>query len=170
MRYSVPRRFDLVTLLVVAAAYSLLFTGMTALNFGISAFLYLAGLVTFVAVTQSLFASREGSYQLGFLFRNDPRQISVLAGILFYVVFVRWEYGASYFWQGILSGASLEYLAVSFFSLLAILIPGTLMGYFSGVLVGGVFLVADYLRGLLRLLHVNRAVDHQDDVESPFDD
>ncbi len=167
-RFAAPRRFDLVTMLVVTLAYALLFAGMKVLDFSSSAFIRIASLITLVAIAQSLFATWEKPRQVSFLFSNDPRQVSVIVGIAFYVFFMPWMYGAAFFWQEIQRGVSLGPLVMS---LPAILLPGTLMGYFSGVLVAGVFLVADRLRGGLGLMRRNRKADEgQDIATSPWDE
>ncbi len=166
-RYSAPRRFDLATMLVVTLAYAMLFAGMKVLDFSPSAFIRTASLITLVAIAQSLFATWEKPRQGSFLFSNDPRQVSVLVGIAFYVLFMPWMYGAAFFWQEIQRGVSLGPLVMS---LLAILLPGTLMGYFSGVLVAGVFLVADSLRRFLKRRHSDKNADQKSSNESPWDD
>lgn len=166
--YSAPRRFDLATMLAVTSAYALLFAGMKTLDFSSSAFIRVASLITLVAIAQSLFATWEKPQRGLFLFNNDPRQVSVLVGIAFYVFFMPWMYGAAFFWQEIQRGISLGPLVMCLF---AILLPGTLMGYFSGVLVAGTFLVADKLRGVLGRLHLQRRTDEdQPGSSSPWDE
>lgn len=155
------------TLLAVTAAYSLLFAAMKSVDFSVSAFIHVAVLVTLVAIAQSLFASTDSLRQTSLLFSNDPRQVSVLVGIVYYITFVDWMYDAAYFWKGIQNGPSLVELGLV---LLAILIPGTLMGYFSGVLIGGVFLVAEYLRRFLNWRHSKHEGDQHPRNESPMDD
>ncbi len=76
-------------------------------------------------------------------------------------------YDAAYFWKGIQNGPSLVELGLA---LLAILIPGTLMGYFGGVLIGGVFLVAEYLRRFLNRRHSKHEGDQYPRNESPMED
>ncbi|NOZ41179.1 MAG: hypothetical protein GXP24_13275 [Planctomycetes bacterium] len=165
-RYSAPRRFDLATLLVVTAAYAMLFTGLKALDFSSSIFLYVAGLITLVAIAQSLFATWEKPRLSSFLFRNDPRQVSILVGIVFHMLLVFRTYGV-FIWQDIQRGVPLGKLVMS---LLAILLPGALMGYFSGVLVAGVFLIADNLRKFFTCRNSSRKADQNTRDESPWDD
>jgi hypothetical protein len=124
--YSAPRRFDLATIFVVTAAYSLLFGLMTPLDFGPAMKVAVGLLVTIVATTQAFYHDKA-----------NPRGISVVTGaialtviLVVLKVFVRNSIYGSLF------------VVVVFYGL----IGGAIAGYLSGTLVGGVFLVADKLR------------------------
>lgn len=124
--YSAPRRFDLFTIMLVTAAYAVLLSGMSALGFLPVFSCYVAIFITAVAVAQALFAGL-----------SMPRGVSVYTGMVAYCLctisyaFVepRFELSAA-IPIGILCG----------------LLFGGILGYLAGVMVGGVFLVADVLR------------------------
>jgi hypothetical protein len=127
--YSAPRRFDLATMFVGTAAYSILFGILTALDavfdYGPLPLLVLGSIIAAVAVAQSIWHE----------FAN-PRGVSVIVGtaaftllLCLLAVFHPRADGAALIW-----------------ALMAGLIAGPVLGYFAGVLVGGVFLVADLFR------------------------
>ena len=129
--YSAPRRFDLATVFVVTTAYALLLGGMSALDAHPAFSAIVAGYVTLVGIGQAL------------LFGGKrPRLASMVMGVginmLGMLVSV-----------GFFSISRLAVSQIAFFAaiqLVVALVQGTLLGYFAGVLVGGVFLVADVLR------------------------
>ena len=125
--YSAPRRFDLATIFVVTAAYSLMFGGLTAMGMPAAVKVIVGGLITVVAAAQALF-----------LRVANPRGVSIVSGSL-----------AQSIMLGILSLAERHAFPEPLFVVVAIygLIGGAVCGYLAGVLVGGVFLVADALRG-----------------------
>jgi hypothetical protein len=124
--YSAPRRFDLATVFTVTAAYSLLFGGLTLLGATASVKIILGAVVTLVGAFQALLRDVA-----------NPRGVSIVTGIVAYTVLttIAWslelrEWSDPLWFIVILNG----------------LIGGAILGYISGVLVGGVFLVADALR------------------------
>jgi hypothetical protein len=126
--YSAPRRFDLATIFVVTAAYSILFGAMSALNyyFGPLTKVAVGILVTVVAVAQAFYKDSA-----------NPRGVSVLTGAITQTMIM----------------LLIEIFAPRLFpepALLVVIVYGMLggavSGYLAGVLVGGVFLVADALR------------------------
>jgi putative addiction module component (TIGR02574 family) len=124
--YSAPRRFDLATIFAVTAAYSILLGGMSALRFPPEVSCYVAAFITLVGIGQAV------------LFRSSmPRLASVLTGMVAYflctISFALVEPRFDLF--GFMPAAIV-------FSI----VFGGLLGYLAGVLVGGVFLVADVLR------------------------
>jgi hypothetical protein len=124
--YSAPRRFDLATIFAVTTAYSLLFAALSGLNFPPMASFCIAGFITGVGIGQAmLFGGKR------------PRRASVLVGAALYL------FGALaliYRFEQSFSGGMI------FLAVLNSLVMGSIMGYVAGVLVGGVFLVADILR------------------------
>jgi hypothetical protein len=126
--YSAPRRFDLATIFVVTAAYSLLLGGLSWLGAPPIVKVAIAGLVAIIAASQAMF-----------LKTANPRGVSILTGAVAYTIF-SW-----FIWMAIPRG----FLWNSFFFVVVIngIIGGAIMGYLMGTLVGGVFLVADVLRG-----------------------
>jgi hypothetical protein len=137
--YSAPRRFDLATIFVVTAAYSLLLGGLTALGSWPAVKIMAVGLLTLVAAGQALFHNHA-----------NPRGVSVLIGAAAYTLFtlVLWSiyprvFPDSFFFVVVING----------------LMFGGLLGYIAGVLVGGMFLVAERLRGKLS--------PHESDAEAP---
>jgi hypothetical protein len=129
--YSAPRRFDLATIFVVTAAYSLLFGGLSGLdnafNFGPLPLIVLGSLIAIVGLAQALCH--------GVL---NPRGVSIVAGAAAYSLF-----------SLVLFVADPRLFLYSPFVALVIngFVGGAVLGYMAGVLVGGVFLAADALRG-----------------------
>lgn len=126
--YSAPRRFDLATIFAVTAAYSLLLGGMSALRFPPILSAYVAAFITLVGVGQAvLFGGKK------------PRLASYLTGM------------AAYFLLGVISFSidrpRFDIGEMIAFVMLFAVVFGGLLGYCAGVLVGGVFLVADVVRG-----------------------
>jgi hypothetical protein len=124
--YSAPRRFDLATIFVVTAAFSLLLGGLTALDAPPVVKITISGFVTVIAVAQALLQKVV-----------NPRASSIVAGAIactlsawcIWLIFPR-----------IFPGSLIVY------SVIIAMLGGTL-GYLAGTLVGGVFLVADVVRG-----------------------
>jgi len=137
--YSAPRRFDLATIFVVTAAYSLLFGGLTALDASPAVKIILGGVVTIVAAAQALF-----------LQVANPRGVSIVAGAVAYTFFswILWFVDPSAF--------PVSFLFVTVFNGM---IGGAILGYLAGVMVGGVFLVADILRQKYHPDSVDRDTD-----------
>jgi len=125
--YSAPRRFDLATIFIATAAYSLLFGLMTLLDFAPLVKLYVGALITIVGVSQALL--------LNVL---DPRRASIVMGVAVQTIyfFVLYLSDPRYFLNSL-------FIAVVFCGM----IGGALFGYLAGVMAAGVFLVADLLRG-----------------------
>jgi hypothetical protein len=126
--YSAPRRFDLATLFVVTAAYSILFGAMSALHFyfGPLTKVVVGVLVTVVAVAQAFYKDTA-----------NPRGVSVVTGTIVQTLMM----------------TLIEIFAPQLFPEPALLVVGlygvlggAISGYLAGVLVGGVFLVAEALR------------------------
>ena len=123
--YSVPRRFDLATVLVVTAAYSLLLGSLTAAKAHPLLTTAVAGFVTLVGSGQAL------------LFGGlKPRLASIVVGISLFELMVIVAYFVnspamgSFIWLFIVINAAY----------------GLILGYVVGTVVGGVFLVADAIR------------------------
>jgi hypothetical protein len=123
--YSVPRRFDLSTIFVVTAAYSILLGGLSALHAAPVLVAAVAVYVALVGIGQAL------------LFRGlKPRKASILLGAV------------------LLDGAVLVLLLREGridISLVVIVMAmygvfGAILGYIAGVAIGGIFLLADVIR------------------------
>ena len=122
--YSVPRRFDLATIFVVTAAYSIFLGSLTALHAPTGFVILLAAFITVVGIGQAL------------LFRGlKPRRASILGGL---VIFGLLALAITYF--GNLPRRFFVFLIVGY------TLYGAMSGYVAGVIVGGVFLLADVLR------------------------
>jgi hypothetical protein len=127
--YTAPRRFDLATLFVMTAAYSLLFGVLSGFNavfqFGPLPLIILGLVVAVVGAAQAL------SHGVA-----NPRGVSVVVGGAAFVLFcllilvIRPQLFEGWLFIDIALG----------------LVFAPVLGYFAGVLVGGVFLVADRLR------------------------
>ena len=126
--YSAPRRFDLATIFVVTAAYSILFGAMSAFSDYFSPVFQAAVgiLVTVVAVTQALYKDVA-----------NPRGVSIVTGAIAQTVILI-----------VIGMAAPRYFLEPMLLVIMIGGPigGAITGYLAGVLVGGVFLVADELR------------------------
>ena len=122
--YAAERRFDLITVLTITTGYAVLFTLMRLLHWDAIAFAVVAGFVTLVGVGQA------------FLFKgNAPRAASALVGAVYWALIN----GAWASRHNAPAGAVLSIFLGS-------TIQGALVGYVCGVLVGGVFMLADFLR------------------------
>lgn len=137
--YSVPRRFDVATMLVVTLAYALLFGVLRSVRIQSLDVVKVAGFFTCVAIGQAM------------LFRGKrPRISSVMVGVVYIV--------AMYGVRAITRDASL--LEVHYFVLmiwLVIAMAGAISGYFAGVAIGAVFLLSDVMRRSIRR-HVHRCI------------
>ncbi len=133
--YSVPRRYDLATLFAVSLAYSLAFGVMRMCNLSATAFAAVAAFVTCVGLGQAI------------LFKGEaPRAASLLVGMAFCPVAA-----VAVAVQG--AGPDVGRVVAEMVPFALILsIPGAFAGYFTGVAVGGVFLIAEYVRKIARLV------------------
>lgn len=125
--YSVPRRFDLATIFVVTLAYSLLFGAMSAVSFPPVASAMVAGFILIVGVAQALLFGGK-----------KPRTASIIAGAAIYSIAMLGVWIA----QGPRLYSSWQMLVPATFMVAS----GGMLGYIAGVVIGGVFLVADKLR------------------------
>jgi hypothetical protein len=125
--YCAPRRFDLATIFVVTAAYSILLGGLTTADAPAGVKVVICVLVTFIAGAQALFISTA-----------NPRGVSIMTGA------VGWTLISWYAW---LSWPKVFPNSFFFVTFIMGVGGGAIMGYLLGALVGGVFLVADALRG-----------------------
>ena len=139
--YSAPRRFDLATILIVTAAYALVLGGLASYNVPPFVSAYVAAFITCVGIGQALlFGGRR------------PRLASVLTGM------------AAYF----LCMLSLPFADRHFeifgpsnliaFAIMTSVMYGSILGYVAGVLVGGVFLVAEVVRTRFLAKSSDRAI------------
>ncbi|QDU87654.1 hypothetical protein Pla175_10200 [Pirellulimonas nuda] len=127
--YSVPRRFDLASMLIVATAYALLLTALKALGADEWLSLWMVVFVTWVGGAQVV------------LFRgDDPRKASWIAGAVFCgltpAVYMAWGY-----WRGQLAVGP-AFVATTMPAILS----GAVLGYLTGGLAAGVFLLIDLVR------------------------
>jgi hypothetical protein len=136
--FSVPRRYDLATLMAVTLAYACLFGALRALHAPPAMVLWVAGFLTAVGAAQALLFG--GKY---------PRESSQLAGIAMMLLLLFLIFGAEGGFQGLWQAVTerpFHFMGMCFPCVLS----GALLGYAAGVLVAGVFLVAHYLRWMLR--------------------
>jgi hypothetical protein len=126
--YAATRRFDLATIFVAMAGYSLFFALMTLLEFAPFWKLYFGALIAIVGVGQAMLERVV-----------DPRRASIIVGAATHtlVSLIIWTAAPKYFFFN-------SFFFVAIFN--GVILGGTL-GYMAGALVGGVFLVADALRG-----------------------
>jgi hypothetical protein len=145
--YSAPRRFDLATIFVVTTAYALLFASLAALQLPPTVNLMTVAFITIVGIGQA------------FLFRGlRPRTSSLIVGMAIYCIFTIGNYALN---SRIYPSSMLAYMLISG------VLEGAVFGYLAGTLVGGVFLVADFVRRRLsRTPPTPAAIGHTG--ESPF--
>lgn len=126
--YTAPRRFDLATIFVVTAACSLVLGGLTVMGWPPIVKVVVSILAAAIAVTQAMFKTTA-----------NPRGVSVVTGaaVSTLIIWVAYAAGAYRVLRTPLPVATL------FFGL----IGGSISGYLVGTCVGGVFLVADMVRG-----------------------
>jgi hypothetical protein len=124
--YSAPRRFDLATIFVVTAAYSLLLGAMSAMDFGPITKMSVGLLVTVIAASQAFFQNVA-----------NPRGVSIVSGAIAQSVLI--------LMLGLFVRNWLEIPLIAAVILYGLL-GGAIAGYLIGAMVGGVFLVADKLR------------------------
>jgi hypothetical protein len=125
--YSVPRRFDLSTIFVVTLAYSLLFGLMSIATFPPVASLSIGGFITLIAISQAV------------LFEGKrPRTASLIVGSLMFGAAVL----ALWFANGQRIYPAAVFAIVGGYTIAA----GAMLGYLSGTIVGGIFLIADKCR------------------------
>lgn len=146
--YAAERRFDLITLLTIMTAYALLFAIMRLFRWETVAFALVAGLVTCVGLGQA------------FLFHgNAPRGASALVGAIYLP----------------LSGAIVSLIDGEPIDSILCIVMGSIIqcafaGYISGVLVGGVFMAADFLRNRLARIENEKAQNFEDSTANSEDE
>lgn len=121
--YSVPRRFDLATLLTVSLAYSLLFALLKSLGAPWGVYLFIGGLTVVVGCAQAM---TDHSAQV--------RRASIIAGGVYCGL-------AGGLVALLFNGVEMMVPALFFAA-----IPGLGLGYLAGALDGGLFLIADIVR------------------------
>jgi hypothetical protein len=146
--YSVPRKLDIASLLMMTTGYALLFALMNRLDFGFETFSIVAGLITLVGIAQAvLFGGRA------------PRAASILTGLAYCVtvsVCVQNPFRKSFAFDDFLRAC----IPGIFF--------GSIWGYLAGTCVGGVFLVSHHLRTAIeRRQGIHQA--HPQTPDEPFD-
>ncbi|MBL8888527.1 MAG: hypothetical protein JNL67_01015 [Planctomycetaceae bacterium] len=141
--FSAPRQFDVVTLLVVTAAYAVGFAVLRAVSFPPVGAVIVAAFFTAVALGQSLVF--DGTH---------PRIASAVVGFVFTLIAMLFQLPIQ---SHVLSGEDL--LALAFYCL----IFGSFFGYFAGVLVGFVFMIAHWVR----LLVAGEQINHHPANEQP---
>jgi membrane-associated HD superfamily phosphohydrolase len=124
--YSAPRRFDLATVFVVTTAYCLLFASLSATTWPGYVNLIIAAFITLVGVGQAV------------IYRGlRPRQASIWVGIVLCnlgMIVYLYLRGRMVTPGTILGG--FIYAAIG----------GAILGYLAGTLVGGIFLIIDFVR------------------------
>jgi hypothetical protein len=124
--FSAPRKFDILTILVVTTAYAAVFALLRAINFSGIAVLIVAAFFTSVALGQAiLFGAKH------------PRWASALVGSLFFVVMII---------GNLLIDQQSPRPDLLLGMIWSILIFGAFAGYIGGVFVGFVFMVAHGIR------------------------
>jgi hypothetical protein len=128
--YSAPRCFDLATVFVVTFAYSIFFAFLSVTGANPMVSVMLGGFITLIGVGQALLFGGK-----------KPRAASIVTGATIMVV-------ASIAWQIYDNRMRSDEFFVIL--LLSQTISGAISGYLAGVLVGGVFLVADAVRRMFK--------------------
>jgi hypothetical protein len=151
--FSVPRRFDLFTVLVATAAYAILFTALRMLDVPASGLGWAGGLFATVAVGQAI---SEG--------RASPRKASIVAAMVFWLVF----FAALVLTSNSASPGRLS--ALILFAFFSIATYGLVTGYLVGVLVAGVFLVSYHLRAYFTGERASQESTASHEEPSPWDE
>ncbi|NNE01268.1 MAG: hypothetical protein HKN47_28475 [Pirellulaceae bacterium] len=131
--YKAPQRFDLATVFVVTFAYAALFGAMQAFGAPVIVQASIIGVLTIVAIVQMLVPER----------------------------YARWAAiatGCAIYFAAMLANQSPASLPIAWLTpgvAFAILFFGAILGYCAGVVVAGVFLVADVVRRFTRWLMQN---------------
>ncbi|WP_417738080.1 hypothetical protein [Rosistilla oblonga] len=116
--YGAPRRFDLATMLTVTTSYALMFAVLRGCGATDTMVLWAGGFVTLVGVAQAvLFAG------------TSPRAASILASVASVLATVWFADAASL--GGLIAAA---------------IFLGVPLGYLTGALIGGIFLIAHAVR------------------------
>lgn len=152
--FSAPRRFDLFTILVAAAAYAVLFTGLRLLGAPPLVLGIIGGLFAVVAIGQGLTHGR-----------MSPRRASIYAAMLFWTAFLvlMTVRAAIDFGPAPMAGVLIS-------GLFGVVVYGLITGYFVGVLVGGVFLVSYHLRTWFARSASGEESDAAPQDSSPWDE
>jgi hypothetical protein len=124
--YSAPRRFDLASIFVVTAAYSILLGSLSLMSTPPAVMVVVAGMLGIIAATQAMYQHVA-----------NPRGVSIVTGAITFAIVCAI---VSFTTRGVLSGS----LFVNAFILG--LPCGAILGYLMGTVIGGVFLVADMVR------------------------
>jgi len=122
--YSVPRRYDLAAMFAISVAYALLFAMLIALDTPPSVIMFSGIFFTAVGISQAVLFGGE-----------KPREASVIAG------FVTGPFLVIMF--SIVQGMP---PAIATASATCAVVCGPICGYLAGTTIGGIWLVADYLR------------------------
>ena len=135
--YRVPQRFSVAEILAMTTVFGLLFGGLRC--FGASPIMYM--FLGTQAVVICLVQMRFGTV---------PRGASTLVGCVFLPVWelVLWVLGS----PGLLGDSQLSWWYLFF-----VVLFGGLLGFCTGAMVAGVFLVTDMLAGLVRRAACRRA-------------
>jgi hypothetical protein len=124
--YSAPRRFDLASIFVVTAAYSILLGALSLMSTPPGVMVVVAGMLGIIAATQAMYQHVA-----------NPRGVSIVTGSIVFAIVCGI---ISLTIRGVLSGSL-------FVDVIIVGLPcGAILGYLMGTVVGGVFLVADMMR------------------------
>lgn len=142
--YSVPRRYDLASMFAISVAYAILFAGMRALSAPPSSIVLTGIFFTMIGISQAV------------LFKgNRPRESSILVGVigglLCLIVF------------GFTAGMSAD---EAILATICGVFCSPFAGYLAGASIGGIWLVADYLRMWLEKSAVAESPSGTNDLDS----
>jgi hypothetical protein len=149
--FSVPRRFDLFTILVATTAYAVLFASLRLLDFSSARLGVAGGLFAAVAIGQV--AAK----------KKSPRVASIYAAVLYWIFVIAIS---AYIQRDRPRNANLG----NVFLALVFVAPtwGVITGYVVGVLAAGVFLVSHHLRTKWSFIAQRRSPSTAH--ESPWDE
>jgi hypothetical protein len=151
--YSAPRRFDLSTIMVVTAAYALMFSVINALFSSI-------GGAAGISIMVGLFVTLVGVGQAFMYGGRKPRTASILVGVTLTCLIM---FGSMLFFD---SGRGVGFMLP--WMLIYGVLTGAIYGYLAGVMVGGVFLASDLLRRRFKRNSLAAEMELQT-AASPFD-
>lgn len=143
--YSTPRKLDLATLLVIMFSFAMLFTGLNQIPY---APIWFSGVV-------ALFIALVGVSQAILFHGTKPRLASVVSGYFLMAIFV-----ATLYWIRNLQTHRYSKTPDVLITFLCAGCWGIPLGYLSGVLVGGVFLVSEAMRTRVSFLRPKSYESH----------
>ena len=146
--FSFPRRFDLASMLSISTGYAILFAVMRLFSASPELTFGTGGLIALVGVSQAVLFDGK-----------SPRTASLIVGGLYCAIVI-----------GIVIANSHHRSGAVFGGVVLALFWGPPAGYLCGTLVGGIFLIAEYVRRAIAKFRGEDSDSEKDDVSSQADE